>query len=571
MTRPSSYVFYPEHLTGEITREEGTKLVRVFVTDRTLTIFEKEIVRTKKSGVLFEKVLSQQTLAVHENSHGQKYLKFLRKSLTGGIKDVSLGHHYNFAPKNYVLLVTIRETILGWFEGELDKKQCNWYRGLSISAMVSQLMFPATRDPRFLNNVNVFDLLRSLHGIGYPVLRLLRECGTWDEFLPALCPTFGAQADVDELEHNIFDLLHVAVMPLGRSLISLQEEYGADQILLFKKSFSIYDHTLIRFMMENSTPDEREESFRDLMTLVALFSRIKLLNRMKTLPYSSSLHSQVTRELDFEQIPRKSWRELANLLRAQIKTLCEEFSKDSETNPRLQNPVIETRLSDTVRGWYAERFFEPRMRTERTLTDIETRFHQLFHAAPWETDRPHLHRFTVRWQETKEGTVFMRLPIEDPWAPNASKASDLLLLLIQTVPRKDRVKRSGRGFNAYFEDGEVKYLPGDVWSIDEVLSLIETRTAAVDAELARLDQPLTPESRTAYLRCDPKERKFKNTWKYYDWGVRDSEKVLALKKCGVKNKKDVQMYDALPDEMFYELLSLGFGEELAPSRAESNL
>jgi hypothetical protein len=78
-----------------------------------------------------------------------------------------------------------------------------------------------------------------------------------------------------------------------------------------------------------------------------------------------------------------------------------------------------------------------------------------------------------------------------------------------------------------------------------------------------MGRKITPENRTAFLTFGNKERKFKNTWKYYDWGVTDCNKIRALKMCKITKKDDVLMFNMLPDDMFYELLALQSGLALS--------
>ena len=248
------------------------------------------------------------------------------------------------------------------------------------------------------------------------------------------------------------------------------------------------------------------------------------------------------------------------MFRNQLRILREELQQEDPNTEDFRGNAV-TSLIETARYWYAGKFFEPRMRTERTVAEVEARFFELFHSVPWGHILLTPDYFSVKWTETSDGLRFCSFPpfVKFP----EPEHTELLLLLDTIVPDKARPKMVGAGFNAYVEDGKVRPVQGTVFSTEDILSLIEAGVEAVDAELVRLDRPVTPENRTAYLLMDPVERRFKNTWFYYDLGVTDNHKVIAFKKSGIKDKKKVGMYNALPHEMFYELLSLEAGEELA--------
>ena len=545
MTSPSSHVFYPKTNWLQ-TREEGDRLVRAFVSEKKVTVFEKQLVRTRKSGVLFEKVVTQRTLSLHENSHGQKYLKLLKKNPSGGFADVSLQEPFNFEDDNYSLMVLLRGLLLDWFGSDMPNDRI--WRHMHLESMVIGLMFPALREqPYTTNTKTVFRHLGELQAIGHPVLSLLRECRTWDEFLQALCPNLRAEEDTRYLKDSFCAILHAAVLPLGMSLTEFREKYGTYGLRRFRPAFSLCDHTLIRFILENSTPEERQDMIDDLMAMTD--AHTKCSDKYWVPPQIES--KRIDSELDFREIPRSSWRSLANLLRLQMKTVRLEIDAEGVDNHRIRKSAVETGLCEKVRDWYTEKFFIPSMETERTVGEVESRFSELFHSAPWDTSNSATGK--VQWKEVGENSVGCALPV---WRTSdsiyAPQFCDLLLLLIRTIPKNKLPKQPKAGFRLWRE----------VYSIDEVLEVIETGTALLDAELTRLGRPATPENRTAYLRCNVQERKFKNTWRYYDLGVTNSNKILALKKCGVRAKKDIEMYNSLPDEMFYELLSLGAGKEL---------
>ena len=94
------------------------------------------------------------------------------------------------------------------------------------------------------------------------------------------------------------------------------------------------------------------------------------------------------------------------------------------------------------------------------------------------------------------------------------------------------------------------------------MDIIERGVIETDQILAKLGRQNTPAHRAAFLTMQREQRKFKNTWKYYDLGVTDPYKILILKRNKIFGTKDIETYSALPDEMFYEFLALSSGESI---------
>ena len=548
MTSPASYVFYGKH--DKKARIEGARLVRIFVTEDKLTIFSKQVVRAQKSGVLFEKMLDQQTLSVHTNAHGQKYLKRQNKSPTGSIKDTSLCGDAFYLPEmeaGYSELV--KSTLLDWFN---DHPYLVELEELPLKELIEELLFHLQAAPYFIYNPQVMKLFAELQSQGYPVTRTLRESESWDAFLLKLCSAVESAADLAFLNDHFLDLLPLAVLPLGETLTSLKTQHSTQDILQCSRSFTGIDRNLIHFMLKYSPKEERGQIVERLMELVVFHRKVRLgASDIKSWSWFSTSDKR-----SLNEIPSKLRPELARRLHDILEALSSEVK--NKNNWKFRASMIETDLELALHCWYARHVFEPRMKTDRSIEDVRSRFRELFGEHPWNDVTPSQRK--VRWTVTPAGAVFCSFPRRY----SASPATTDLLVHLEGQTTKGRPKPTGRGLNAYFY-GEEFHRPRDedFYSVEEVLAIIEAGVKAIDSELTRLGRPLTPENRVSYLLADPKERRFKNTWKYYDAGVKDVSKVLALKKSGVKNKKDIQMYDALPDEMFYELLSLESGRELS--------
>jgi hypothetical protein len=259
----------------------------------------------------------------------------------------------------------------------------------------------------------------------------------------------------------------------------------------------------------------------------------------------------VNDEIELHRIPSPLRPKLA---REFLKSLQETYEEMLNSESSRMHSQINNELSNVFRYWFAQVVLEPSMKTELTVEDVETHFHSLFNT-PLRNGPSLIH--LIR----KKDTVFCGISLS-----NHRYSKDIFTSLKALVRKLPKGKGAGAGFhwlNGYVaEDGAFVMSSYEFYSLDDLRTIIDRGTAIVDEYLVELGRDITPENRCAFLTFAHKDRKFKNTWKFYDWGVTDPAKILALKKSKVVRKQDVQMYNELPDEMFYELLSLEAGVEL---------
>jgi hypothetical protein len=555
MTSPSSYEFYNPRDNPLRERKEGTPLYRVFITEKKITVYSKMIVKTAKSGVLFEKVLAQQTFSLHENRNGTKYIKRFNKSPGGSINDTSLEAAIrtrrtidsNLLTGNisYPCRIFVEEAILGWFG--LERTEEN-----TMSLVQGKLLFPALKDDNFPKDAALSTSLVELQASVSTVTKALRENDSWNDFILDLGhKTVHTMEDVSIVKSHPNELLPITDMELPP--LSVLYTQSREALLNVVSTFTPHDRSLIRFMFKNLPPDSRIEA---LVTMLAL-SRVHLecFKEDRNFRHFSRYHSL---EPALKRVPSKRRSELAE-------KLLESFvgNRTSVQGPdravAFQDNFIVTQLSHTFRYWFAQEIMEPKLRAVTTIEDIDSRFIELFGVPLSGKDAP------IKFHK-KDDLTFCSLHTFFSTGGVPLYGPDLFVSLCALVG-KNRPQDKGASaelfpVNGYVGEDRV-FVPvsGGLYSLDDLMQIIENGVTALDKILVKMGREATPENRTAFLNFRHKERKFKNTWKYYDLGVTDVTKILGLKKAKVTRKDDIQTYNALPDEMFNELISLACGTE----------
>ena len=547
MTSPSSYVFFHKDNHRE-ERKEDAHLVRVFITDRRMTVYSKQIVRTAKSGVLFEKILAQQTYSLHENSHGEPYLKRFSKSASGSITDTSLEVAVTNRSASDRLIsngfsakcMELQEsTILGWFG-------LNYMPGSLESNKVS-FLFPALRDKLFPRDAGISRVLADLQVRDSNVTKALRENSSWESFIRDICkPTVQTTEDIALIQKYPCTLIPIGSMELP-SISTMYKEDG-ETLLNVVSAFNPRDLGILNFMLKYLPANRRSEAYRLLFDL----TRIHMERRDNSLPMHRFIQSA---EASLKRVPAKLRPELAEELLKRLKITYNDESPLYYVDSYLHMP-----LANTFRHWFAQAVLEPQLKTSVTMEDIRNRYLKLFAVELPETSSP------LRFH-SKEDLKFCSLHMLYSRGKIDQYHTNLFSSLIALVSKqRPQDKGAGTGYsmlNGYVNEvGDFVPLSGGLYSLDDILHIIEAGAAETDERLTKMGRKITPENRTAFLTFGNKERKFKNTWKYYDWGVTDAERIMALKKAKVAKKTDVETYNALPDDMFYELLALESGKEL---------
>lgn len=553
MTSPSSHVFYST-VTNSATRREGTRLSRVFITENKITMYSKEIVRTAKSGVLFEKILHQTTYSLNRNRNGAKYLKRYTKSSGGSFTDSSLeaimsgGIYNNVLVSNtadYACRVLIEKTILNWFDIKFEER--------AIESHKAKLLFPAMRDEGFPRNEALSKTLGTMQKATSNVTKALRESGSWEDFILHVGhQTVHTMEDVSIVKNYPNELLPISDIELPP--LSALHEKNSEALLNVVSTFTPHDLSLIRFMFKNLPLESR---FKALVTLLALSKvHLECFTEDANSRYVSRYHSL---ESSLKRVPSNRRGELAEKLLSSFTGNYISVQGQQRGPVAFQDNFIVTQLSHTFRYWFAQEILEPKLLSKTTIENIDARFVELFGLPLSENDSP-----VKFWK--KQDLTFCSLHTFFASGKVPSYGPDLFVSLCALVV-KNRPQDRGASADLYPLNGYVGedrvFVPvsGGLYSLDDLMQIIETGVIALDEILDKMGRELTPANRVAFLNFKDKERKFKNTWKYYDLGVTDVTKILALKKAKVTSKDDIQTYNELPDEMFYELISLACGTE----------
>lgn len=546
MTSPASYVFHEErNPQGE--RKEQANLTRVVVTETKITISTKRLVKHPKTDVLHERTIGQNVFSLHENANGTKYLKHFRRNLKStNLTDVSLNSITGKLFEYPITLISdeglefIENTVLGWF-GYDSQRSLDDVKGL--------LLFPALRSAG-LSGSKLPALLSELQKDYGTVTKALRENDSWLAFIMDICkPTMKTVNDAVIVDAYVEELLPIAMMDLGKSLSDLYED-NSYTLLQIRKSFMSIDLKFINFMFKHLPSSCREEGVQTLLTLVQAHQVRKQLRN----PMGQVNFSFVNSDLDLNKIPLQLRSKLAVEFLKNLKETYEKISGSLATS----NTQVETELCNVFRYWFYQVIIEPSLKSEITVEALESKFHELL-GAPLKND-PSPIEFVKKPKVTF--CILNQSEIGGKWELYHSDVFTSLKALVKKLPSNKATDAGYHLLNGYVAvDGDFMHSSGEFYSLDDIMEMIESGITIVDAQLRKLGRKITPENRLAFLTLGIKERVLKSTWKYYDLGVTDPYKILMLKKNRVTGKKDIQTYNSLPDEMFYEFLALG-SEEL---------
>lgn len=547
MTSPSSYEFYhPSNVLRE--RKEGTQLYRVFITDKKITLYSKIIIRTTKSKVLFEKVIDQKTYSLHNNHKGERFLKCFNRSAGGSITDMSLSLALDknrimpSLPEDCNLL--IEKNILSWFGDD--------YVDSTFQEVKEELFFPVLKDDSFPRNIGTSLTLSGMQKKTAKVTEAMRESSSWHEFIINLCPTVHTLNDLDVIKNNSLSaLLPIAVMELP-PMSALFSIYG-DTITHVVNTFDKVDVSLLGFMFKYLSLGDRIIGLDAMMSLTNFHLRSFKENNF----YHYSRYELT--EKDMSKVPARLRPELARKL---LKTLVSiDGSIKDKGQASFKDSYLMTYLTHTFRYWFAQKVMEPQLETVSQTEDLDDRFMELY-GIPFPKESPLLEFHEVGRPEEEEALGFYSIKRSQLIIPNPEYHFDKLGSIISLgSPVTERGSGcSYASMNGYVgEDGLFVPVSGELYSIDDIMYMIESGTTKIDSYLIKMGRETTPENRLAFLAFRHKERKFKNSWKYYDLGVTDIDKILALKKANITAKRDILTYMELPDEMFYELTAMAAG------------
>jgi hypothetical protein len=543
MMSPDSYVFYANHARFE-DHVENANLTRVIVTDTKITVYNKRLMRNPKTDVLYEKIIGKDIFSLHENRNGTKYLKHFRKVFeSSDVMDISLSSLTKNLFKYPATLMSsageefIEKSILSWFDYD-DSRSLNDVKAL--------LLFPALRNAG-LSSSKLPMLLQDMQKDYGIVTKALRENDSWLAFIMDICkPTMKTVNDAAFVHANIEAMLPVAMMNLGMTVSELAEN-DKYALLEVRKSFMEIDLKFIHFMFKYIPSAERNDALVTLLVLV----RAHQARRQLRNPKNSTNFAYVNTDLNLNKVPLQVRPKLATEF---LKSLQETYTEVC-SSVATSNTQITTELCNVFRYWFYQVVMEPSFKTEITVETLDDRFKELFNAPLRNQPSPIV-------MVTKGNLTFCVLK-QSRLSRQEIYSSDVFLslkALAKNLPRDRGIQAGYHFLNGYVAaDGDFMLSPGEFYSLEDIQQIIDEGVTQVDAELAKLGRDITPENRTAFLTLGIKERRYKGTWKYYDLGVTDPDKILLLKKNGISSKRDIQTYSALPDEMFYEFLALHSG------------
>lgn len=543
MTSPSSYIFY-DRRNSSCVRAEGTYLIRVFITGNKITVYEKEIVTTAKSGVLFEKITAQRTYALETNSNGDKYLRIFNKSAGGSITDGSMTEFsadtelfFSYYVSNDSYSALIEETLCQWFGLQ--------YSSGVIEKFKNMILFPVMQDSSAKLGRAEKRILAEVQTCTSTVTKAMRENNNWDSLLQSLGSSIQSSEDSDIILKD-FSLLPFAVIKLGQPFSDIHSQFP-EETKAFNQVFNEFDIKCLRFMFDNITEAERSRALKMVMSII----RLRRENTNVTGKSRRVFHNG---KAPFHRVPKKLRSSLAGAFFMSLIDV--EYGLYHEIT-HYEGSYLSVQFWNICRYWYAEFIMEPLLKSEITSIDVETLFIELFNT-PCEMGSQ-----GIKFHNLKSGQVFCS--ISSSYSGGVVEYQTDLFTSLAALA-KCRIKSKGTDttlLNGYLNP-EGKFIPltGKIYSLDDLMNIVQSAVTELDKHLAKLGRAITPENRVAYLTFGHKERKFKNTWRLYDLGLREPKRILALKKCRIAKKSDVLLYAELPDEMFYELIQLESGIDL---------
>lgn len=560
MTSPSSYLFYDR--TKPLGR--GTHFQRVFVTDDKITVYKKRMIKTRKAGVPFEQVLSQMTYKRCTNKHGQKYLQILSRSATRKFSDYAMMNTLGIGPLNLFpeCQKLLDDTLEGWFGDLYDRLDT----GKQDGEQARKLVLPAFRDPHFPQlGASLRADLSDSTGM---VVKALRENDSWAGFVKMMCgDTVKTDADVALLRNNP-SLLRLAVMKLGttisefnaRTNAGLKLNAASPETKMLSCMFSWTIYTCLEFMFKYLPQADREIALKLMLGLAEMTKE----NLSKFNDGVSHLGGQ----LPYKRIPTRLRPELAQLILTTLSESYEKLAGDTPSDEAVRfltpmhfsptHPTLHTMLSDNIATWFATTVTMPSLQTALTVSDIKTRFTEILGV-----EFPGENQYVRFYSEGDTEFCTMK----DRATPKPQRYEGLLtsfLNLAKPSQMRGLYANPNTRFNGYLKEGKFEGLNSPIYSLDDLMALMDKAALELDRRLTKLGRDITPANRVAYLsfgkqEFGAKERDYKNTWFYYDLGITDIERILVYKKARIRSKKEVGIYKELPEEMFQELTALAGG------------
>lgn len=545
-------VFHRTNYTG--VRAEGTAFARAVVNGEKITVYEKFLRKAEKSGVLYEHLSLTITYSAHTNAHGVKYLKVEEKSSNLKTKDTSLQLALSGTSLRYTGLLLSSEA----YEVFLMETISSWFN-LPASPEVLQdgfsLIFPALSfvqpDDKEGSLMKTLWTLERLSGRTTRVASSLREGHTFHEAARSLFGDTIQSGEDSELLKQYPKLMLVADMNLGMALSEFLRK--TPSLIENMRHLGYFEMSSIKLML-NYLPEPKRET---ILGILADRSKSSLHQSKDGSPEG---HIRLGKSpLNYAPLtPKVKHKELSEEM-FEIFTLPLQGGTEHPANSSHPRTV-----QSCLRYWFAEHVLEPLVKSATSMQEVVSRFNELLMPECNDTILPDYGlgkgATGVNFDVDRRGTVFASVtyPRERHFSSSRDTTEcDLIYGLYDLSRCKEDPLRIEYG-NHYFigANGTLNMIIGHVFSLEGFLAMVESGVREVDKRLIKLGREVTPANRKAYLAFGHKDRKFRNTWRYYDLGVTHARKVLTLKSLNVTSKRDIEMYAALPDEIFYELTEM---------------
>lgn len=545
--------FVALHATDDL--EERKKLDYAFstlsVSETKMTLFNNVVTLNATTRQLFIKCASQLSFKMEQNRHGEWFLRAFRKSPRSPFKDSSLSlMDSNWLAKN-ISAGEVSERFYDELENmvmrtdpellKLKEYSANWYSGHTFETM---LAFPFLRNytlevspsrPPLANLLGFSHGLHdtalsliSLNSEGIPLHKGLRQANSLAEFFSDVSKNnrsmFRSERDYESMcrvnatwlfltwrlgvpAEFLNTMMPKQDEPKTRN-ISIPRTY-IDQFKVILKRLNVDEIRLIKNMFRY-LPTDSLRSF-------AFTSIIK-----QRVPYAAQKASfnykRYQQEIDWRKIPMDKRTTLA----------CEMLDVISGKNEDYK--LFEDGLTLFFSHWFAKNV------TPELLTSSFSKYHELksLLAEQLDVDITKSECFKI---ETVGDVSFL-----------AKNYSGMLKAL---NPRA--LKWNYNFFNLIYDTQSNSYVEISGILVSEVLEEAKKRLNSVDQHLLRIGRALTPENRCLFLQVPSNMSKHKNFWKYVDYGVRDCNRITALKKIKAGKRASVE-FNNLPDDMFYEFV-----------------
>lgn len=522
MTNLTSHTFYKDK-NGE-RREPGTSLRRVVISDNKISIYDKQVKLTNKSRVPWEYLIQMHSIILLTNKAGQKYIKVLRKAPSGAIYDESFGTAFRkplngptpsieeYIPRDDIqrngeAVQLIVKTLKEWFNEPTDPQD---FPGM---------IFPCLRETSTRERiVGERRLLEWLQQVTSTVVPALRESSDWSSFLRFICGTSIHTQKDEEILSSDLNLIFLASM---KTNIPLSEfNFNTDVAAKLVADLSLHDWTILHLAMKHLT---HSQSKKFLARLAAVFSGRTVLQAAR--------NTQHLNKLD-----RSKRVVVSPALRAKFARDVAEYFEHIESSPDIVGFYSQ---------WFAENEFFRSIRGESMVGALEKRFMEAFNIPFNPLTRGEAGSRGVVKHVTKDGYEFYELDEPRPMMRFDNQLSQLFMnLMVNNKAWKSHIPYPSVTYPN--PQGNTATVHFGYYTSTDLFRILEVGLENVDKALIALGRELTPENRIMYLCGDHKERKFKNTWFYYDLGVFNNSMILLFKRYNYRTKATVELLKDLP-------------------------